>query len=220
MPTPDWFAELLHRELAPWIALSTDQVDYLRQHYELLLRWNQRMNLTSIKPGPEMVTRHYCESLFFGIHLPDASGKPVFLDIGSGAGFPGVPMAILKPEWRMVLVESSQRKSVFLREATRGLSNTSVLAQRAKDVSLQGDWVVSRAVDPREVLETIPRIAPKIGLMLGEDDFSDIQSLRQIAWRAPVRLPWGDRRLCVYGECSTWNDGKSHSHSEPKGRSR
>ena len=107
------------------------------------------MNLTTVKSGEETVTRHYCESLFFGSHLP---GEPrSVVDIGSGAGFPGVPIAILKPSCAVTLVESHQRKAVFLREATRGLTNVSVVAQRAQDVADKFEWVVSRAVDPQEV---------------------------------------------------------------------
>jgi 16S rRNA (guanine527-N7)-methyltransferase len=158
------------------------------------------MNLTSIKPGPEMIIRHYCESLFFAANLSAASVTLAVLDLGSGAGFPGVPIAILRPEWHLILIESSQRKAVFLRESTRALSNVIVLAKRAEDVSIQGDWLVSRAVNPLEVLGNLPRLAPRIGLMLGEDDFSGIRQHSRIAWSAPVRLPWGDRRLCVYGE--------------------
>ena len=163
------------------------------------------MNLTTVKPGPEMVIRHYCESVFFAAHLPAAHETISVLDVGSGAGFPGIPMAILKPDWHVTLIESSQRKAVFLRESSRHLSNISVLAQRVGSVSERGDWVVARAVDPQEVLLSVPRLAPNVGLMLGEDDFSSIRATERIAWAEPVRLPWGDRKICVYGKCSTWN---------------
>jgi 16S rRNA (guanine527-N7)-methyltransferase len=196
VPAPDWFSQLLVDH-----ELSQSQIAQLYAHYELLLRWNQRMNLTTVKPGPEMVIRHYCESLFFAAHLPDY--KISVLDVGSGAGFPGIPMAILKPAWRVTLVESAQRKAVFLRESTRGLANVSVLGQRIEDVALKTDWLVARAVDPVEVLLNIPRLAPRVGLMVGEDDFSSIQANKRIAWSEPVRLPWGDRKICVYGESST-----------------
>jgi 16S rRNA (guanine(527)-N(7))-methyltransferase RsmG len=197
--TPDWFSQLLGPEL------SQSQVAQLYRHYELLIRWNQRMNLTTVKPGPEMVIRHYCESLFFAAHLPAAHETISVLDVGSGAGFPGIPMAILKPDWRVTLIESSQRKAVFLRESSRHLANVSVLSQRVEDAALETDWLVARAVDPEEVLLHVPRLAPNIGLMLGEEDFSSIRGDNRIAWAEPVRLPWGDRKICVYGECSTWN---------------
>ena len=208
MPEPDeasaplWFAELLRKELQPWLALSEIQVLRLWKHYEILLRWNERINLTSIPPGEEMVIRHYCESMFFAAQMPVTLEAISILDLGSGAGFPGVPMAILQPAWRLTLLESHQRKAVFLRESTRGLPNISVLARRAESVPGRFDWVVSRGVDPREVLKNLPRLAPRVGLMLGEDDFSAIQPLSDIAWSKLIQLPWGDRRLCAYGEVS------------------
>ena len=193
MPTPDWFAALL----GP--GLSQLQIAQLYSHYELLLRWNQRMNLTTVKAGPEMVVRHYCESLFFAAHLPAAKQEISVLDVGSGAGFPGIPMAILKPEWRVILVESGQKKAVFLRESSRELQNVSVSAQRVEQTTKAVDWIVARAVDPDEVLAQIPRLAPNIGLMIGEEDFFAIRTNSRIAWAEPLRLPWGDRKLCVYG---------------------
>ena len=210
MPAPDktparWFTELLKKELPSWLALSKIQIQQLWEHYQILQRWNQKINLTSIKRGEEMVVRHYCESLFFGAHLPVKSGASSIVDSGSGAGFPGVPIAILQPGWRITLVESNQRKAVFLRESTRGLANVSVSARRAESIEESFDWLVARGVDPTDVLKNIPRLAPRVGLMIGEHDFSVIQSLGGIAWSKPVRLPWGDRRICVYGECFTWN---------------
>jgi 16S rRNA (guanine(527)-N(7))-methyltransferase RsmG len=207
VPTPEqvptWFAELLARELGSWVHLSELQVTQLYQHYDVLIRWNQRMNLTTIKPGLDTLIRHYCESLFFAVHLPAADNKISVLDLGSGAGFPGIPMAVLRPSWNVTLVESSQRKAVFLRESSRHLPNVSVRAERMEKLSKEGDWAIARAVNPEEVLLNVPRLAPHVGLMLGENDFSFIRHDSRIAWAEPVRLPWGDRRLCVYGKCST-----------------
>jgi len=205
VPTPDvpvWFAALLDRELVRWVLLSQLQIAQLYQHYDILLRWNRRMNLTTVKPGPETVIRHYCESLFFAAHLPAAHDKISVLDLGSGAGFPGIPTAILMPNWQITLVESSQRKAVFLRESSRHLPNVSTRAQRMESISDQSDWIVARAVDPSEILLNVPRIGAHVGLMIGEKDFLAIKHDSRIAWADPVRLPWGDRRLCIYGNVS------------------
>lgn len=201
MPVPTWFAELLERELARWLRLTDHQVAALYGHYVLLERWNKKISLTSVEPGAETVIRHYCESLFFAAHLKNEVGSVA--DIGSGAGFPGVPIAILKPNCKVTLVESNQRKAVFLREATRGLPKVEVIGQRAPAVSSTYDWLVSRAVNLGEIIALIPRLAPKVGLMLGESDFLELQSSKHIAWSEPIRLPWGDRRICVFGECFT-----------------
>jgi 16S rRNA (guanine527-N7)-methyltransferase len=187
-----WFTELLPE-------LSPIQTKQLWEHYGLLLKWNQRMSLTSISPGPELVVRHYCESLFFGSKLPDDGANVSVADIGSGAGFPGVPMAVFRPEWRVSLVESNQKKAVFLREATRGIPNIQIVGKRAQELSGRFDWLVSRAVEPQEVISLMPRVAARIGVMIGEDDFSPLQGRRDIAWSEPVRLPWGDHRVCAYG---------------------
>ena len=193
MPAPDWFAELLRGDV------NATQIEQLYHHYELLIRWNHRMNLTTVEPGPEMVVRHYRESLFFASHLPAERADISVLDFGSGAGFPGVPLAVAKPSWRVTLVESNRRKAVFLRESSRHLANVKVVAERMESLDLRADWLVARAVDPRQVLHNIPRLAPSVGLLIGEADFSAIRAEFQIAWNEPIRLPWGDRRLCVYG---------------------
>ena len=163
------------------------------------------MSLTSLEPGPEMVIRHYCESLFLGKQLQGQDATRI-VDVGSGAGFPGVPIAVVHEEWAVTLVESVQRKSVFLRESTRHLKNVTVLARRAEEIEGGFDWVVSRAVHPIEILQNVPRLAPKIGLLVGAGSFSELKNAPGIAWAEPIRLPWGDRRLCVLGEYgSTWN---------------
>ncbi len=199
--TPAWFESTLTRELWDRPRLSALQVMQLWQHYEILLRWNQRISLTTVAAGEEMVIRHYCESLYFGAYLP-ADAKASIVDVGSGAGFPGVPVAVMNAGWRVTLVESSQRKAVFLREATRGIPNISVVAKRGEAISDHFDWLIARAVDPLEVVKLLPRVAANIGLMIGEDDFLTLRMQSDVAWREPVRLPWGDRRLCLFGDVS------------------
>jgi 16S rRNA (guanine527-N7)-methyltransferase len=194
-----WFSNLVRGELRPWLSLSDQQVVQLHTHYQHLVRWNERMNLTSLKPGIELVKRHYCESLFLGAHIPN-SGEARIVDIGSGAGFPGVPIAVLRPDWRVTLVESVQKKAVFLREATRHLENVSVLGQRAGDVPEGFDWIVSRAVHPADVLAEVPRLAPRVALLMGESNFKTLEGFATMAWSPPIQVPWGDRRLCVFGE--------------------
>ncbi len=198
MPVPAWFAEVLERELRSWLLLSVEQVSQLYTHYELLERWNVKMNLTSVEPGVELVVRHYCESLLLGVNLP-VDGSASIADVGSGAGFPGVPVAVLHPECRVALIESVQRKAVFLREATRHLANIEVIARRAEDLDRGFDWVISRAVNPGELLRNIPRLGPNVGLLIGEASFLQLKTRSTIAWREPVRVPWGDRKLIAVG---------------------
>jgi 16S rRNA (guanine527-N7)-methyltransferase len=88
-----------------------DEYPALRAHFELLQRWNKSLNLTRI----DSVERNYGESLFLGRHLPP--GPLRICDIGSGAGFPGFPVAVLRPDCEITLIEAHQRKAVFLKEA-------------------------------------------------------------------------------------------------------
>src|SRR5260370_5552086 len=138
------FRDLLAREFSPYSELSTEQLDRLEAHYQLLSIWNERMNLTRIRTVPDVVRLHYCESLFVGISLP--SGPLRIIDVGSGPGFPGIPIAILRPECSVTLVESHQRKAVFLHEASRSLGNVQVFPARAEPITERFDWLFSRAV--------------------------------------------------------------------------
>jgi 16S rRNA (guanine527-N7)-methyltransferase len=106
--------------LTPFLPFpSPDILQKLSTYLELLLKWNARTNLTAIRSPEEIVRRHFGESLFAGLHLaPEAD---TLLDFGSGAGFPGLPIAILRPEVSVTLGESQNKKSTFLREAVRTL---------------------------------------------------------------------------------------------------
>lgn len=163
------------------------------------------MNLTSIRSPDEIVVRHYCESLFFAASVPE--GWDDFADIGSGAGFPGVPMAVFRPDWQMTLVESHQRKAVFLRESSRSLANVSVVARRAEDLDVSFGAIVSRAVDPEAILSILPRLGKRVGLLIGASDYEIVRGGSGLTWESIMPVPWGDRRLCVFGvstsPCST-----------------
>ncbi|HMD47690.1 MAG TPA: 16S rRNA (guanine(527)-N(7))-methyltransferase RsmG [Bryobacteraceae bacterium] len=200
MPVPAWFEDLLEQELRPCLRLSGDQIAQLYTHYELLERWNEKISLTSVEPGPEMVIRHYCESLFLAAHLPE--GALTIADLGSGAGFPGVPVAVTKPGSRVSLIESVHRKAVFLREATRHLTNIDIIAKRAEAVTARFDWVISRAVHSKDVLSNVPRLASQLGLLVGESGLQELKGSPAIAWSEPIRLPWGDRKFLVMGSVS------------------
>src|ERR1035438_1532667 len=98
------FADLLTQRLAGVVELSAGQVAALETHYQLLLRWNRTLNLTSIKKMEEAVERHYCESLFLGAHLPQ--GPLRIEDIGPRAGFPRLPVAAVPAGCNRNLLQS------------------------------------------------------------------------------------------------------------------
>jgi len=163
--TSQAFSELLRQKLAGVAAVSDDVVAKLFQHYELLLRWNKVLNLTSIDSLDEAVERHYCEAIFLAVHLPPEPMR--IADIGSGGGFPGIPVAVLRPDCEVTLIESHQRKSVFLKEDTRSLVNVRVLAIRAEQVEGSFDHVISRAVSYEDLAPALNCIAKAADLLTG-----------------------------------------------------
>jgi 16S rRNA (guanine(527)-N(7))-methyltransferase RsmG len=127
--------------------------------------------------------------------LPE--GGASVADIGSGAGFPGIPMAIMLPWRTFVLIESHQRKAAFLKEASRDLVNVRVMVKRAEDVRESFDWVVSRAVRYSEMAGALKRLGENAELLTGEVRAADMVGFE---WREPVRLPWGERRFLWIGQ--------------------
>jgi 16S rRNA (guanine527-N7)-methyltransferase len=121
----------------------------LSDYLDLLLKWNARTNLTAIRDPEEIVQRHFGESLFTGIHLAQRlPADATVLDLGSGAGFPGLPIQLLLPTLKVTLAESQNKKSTFLREVVRTLNlPTEVHAARAETLSSRFDAVTLRAVD-------------------------------------------------------------------------
>jgi 16S rRNA (guanine(527)-N(7))-methyltransferase RsmG len=174
------FKSLLVSEFSPYGALTSDQLDLLDQHYRMLQRWNPKINLTRINSLADIVRFHYCESLYLGSYLP---ARPLrIVDIGSGAGFPGIPVAIYRSDCEVDLVESHQRKAVFLREATRNLPNVRVLAKRADDLVGSYDWMISRAVRSEDVLKL--NLASNLAVLGTEGE----------------KLPWGESRALFHVE--------------------
>jgi 16S rRNA (guanine527-N7)-methyltransferase len=116
------------------------QLEQIATYVEVLLRWNKRMNLTAVREPENIVTRHFGESLFLARHVELRPSWKV-VDLGSGAGFPGLPMKIYVPEISLTLIESHKKKAIFLREIIRTLelADADVFAGRAEDLNPTGD---------------------------------------------------------------------------------
>ena len=143
---------------AVWPAEAATRAELLPRlsaYLELLRVWNGRTNLTAIREPRAIVERHFGESLFAGFGLLAAAGESgTLLDVGSGAGFPGLPMALLLPGWLVMLAESQGKKAAFLQEAVRTLaSNASVWPRRVEllGYEVEFDAVSLRAVDRPEL---------------------------------------------------------------------
>ena len=109
------------------VALEARTVDRLLAYLALMAKWNKTYNLTAVRDPLAMVSHHLLDSLAVLPHLPMPRAGAL-ADAGSGAGLPGIPLAIVRPEWTVVLAEANQKKAAFLRQATieLGLRNTNV----------------------------------------------------------------------------------------------
>ena len=143
MPPPKLETKLSNGLTAMHIDLSQDAQATLLAYLDLLAKWNHTYNLTAVRDPVEMVARHLLDSLAV---LPFLHGTTL-ADLGSGAGLPGIPLAIAQPDLHVTLVESNGKKARFLREAVRSLplANVNVAQARVQDVSGTFDTVTARA---------------------------------------------------------------------------
>jgi 16S rRNA (guanine527-N7)-methyltransferase len=202
--------------------LSSTKLQYISTYIDILLRWNARMNLTAIRHPEEIVTRHFGESLFAARHLfpsptdaverlrpahAEPSSTVHVIDLGSGAGFPGLPMKIWAPHLRLTLIESNQRKAVFLREVTRALTLTDVniFAGRGEGFpAAQADVVTLRAAERFDaslsVAIRLVKTAGRLSLLISEAQLEVAQKLApQIGWLTPIQVPLSRSRILLMG---------------------
>src|SRR6266478_3968362 len=132
--------------------LSAGQLEQVSAYLALLLKWNAKMNLTAVREPEEMVSRHFGESLFAARLLLTGAGVASVIDLGSGAGFPGLPLAIYAPEIPVTLIESQNKKATFLKEVARALDlkNVKVFGGRGEDFKETAELVTMRAVEKFE----------------------------------------------------------------------
>ena len=211
------------REQSP--ELSAAQLQSISTYIDILLRWNARINLTAVRHPEEIVTRHFGESLFaarylFPGNLPVATGaSPVkaeraegnnrvntrVADLGSGAGFPGLPMKLWAPQISLTLIESNHKKAAFLREITRALTLTDVDIQNTRAESLRAaafDVVTLRAVERfAAILPTAAALvapAGRLALLIGSSQQNQAAALiNNFTWSSPVPIPGSRSRVML-----------------------
>lgn len=149
-------------------ALTETQLDQLVKHYSMLRHWNLRVNLTRIIEAKEAAQLHYAESLLGARLIGDATSV---LDIGSGAGFPAIPLTVARPDVQVTALEANQKKSLFLKEVRDELSlaNFTVVQSRLESFDWSSyDLLTSRALDQAEAIlpSVIGRLAGRQRLML------------------------------------------------------
>jgi 16S rRNA (guanine527-N7)-methyltransferase len=176
----------------------------IRDYVSLLLLWNHKVSLTTIAKPEDIIRFHFGESFFIAKSLTLENGR--LADVGSGAGFPGIPMAMLFRGLQVTLIEANAKKAAFLSEVIRKLAlpNACVVRARMRDVELGGfDFITARALGPyEELLEWAIRSlsgSGKLILWLGEDDAARISQERGWSWQDPVRIPGSRRRVILIG---------------------
>jgi len=142
----DFRARLGRRSRRAGLSLASGLTDQLVSYFELLARWNHKINLTSITQPDEAIDRLLVEPLLAARHLP--AGRPLrLLDIGSGGGSPAIPLALASPGVALTMVESKVRKSAFLREAVRHLALESAVVETARYEELLTRPELHEAID-------------------------------------------------------------------------
>jgi 16S rRNA (guanine527-N7)-methyltransferase len=186
--------------LEPYLPAPSAILPRLSSYLDLLLKWNARTNLTAIRDPEEIVRRHFGESLFAARHLdPKAS---TVLDLGSGAGFPGLPIAIFHPEIQVTLAESQNKKASFLREVVRTLGlKTEVWANRAEllPATRQFHTVTLRAVD--NMVAAIAAAEPRAtGQLMVLTSAAAVPVLHEFSRQSRIPIPESQGNILLIGE--------------------
>jgi len=193
--------------LAPFFPnMSEIQLALIQRYVNLLLSWNRSVNLTAIENPIEIVTRHFGESLFAASVVRFCYGR--LADVGTGAGFPGLPLKILQPELNTVLIEPNVKKAAFLTEVVQDLSlkQVQVVRTRFEEHRVEPgsiDFVCCRAMGEYKRLlkwsQTALNRDGRIILWLGTDDSITVGKAGRWIWDVPVRLPESKRRVLLVG---------------------
>lgn len=196
----------IRSEMAPFgVNVSDDQARQIALYVKTLLFWNQRINLTSVTDTREILQRHFGESMFGAKFL--ASTRGTLLDVGSGAGFPGLPLKILFPSLHVKLIEPVTKKAVFLSEIVRLLefSHVDVLRKRIEDIdeASAADCVAARAVGDLTGLlswaDSVLNVGAQTLLWLGREDAVDARRVDGWRWSDPWPIPMSRNRVVLSG---------------------
>jgi 16S rRNA (guanine527-N7)-methyltransferase len=180
-------------------------------YISLLLQWNRSISLTTVTEPEEIVRFHFGESFFAASAAQIASSR--LADVGSGAGFPGLPLIMLVPEIELTLIESNAKKATFLEEVRRrlALDRVRTFRGRMEEFGSDGDsrsrasfdFVTARAFGQFDELLAWASVhlatSGKIVLWLGEEDAATLSKRSDWIWAAPIPIPGSQRRLILIG---------------------
>jgi len=207
LPDPEQAAAVRLNELlssAGQPGLDGELAGRFQGYLDLLMRWNARLNLTSIRNEKGILSRHFVESILCARIVPDSVAT--LLDFGSGAGFPGIPIALCRPEIRVTLAESQGKKAAFLQEAVRTLALPAIVfSGRAETLSGTYDCVAMRAVDRMEkAVNVASRLVSPGGWFVLMTTRAEVSILKAAAgdrfdWIRTVPLPDSEERVIAMG---------------------
>lgn len=193
--------------LAPYgVPLSDQQLWAIARYVALLIKWNQSINLTALEDPMEIVAKHFGESIFAASAHPGISGR--LADVGTGAGFPGLPLKIAIPDLELFLIEPNNKKCAFLSEikGTLGLDGVEVFRGRYEEIAASTqrfDFVCSRALgNYRNLLRwarTLLSPGGRVILWLGSDDSLIVSRTPGWAWQVAIPIPNSQRRILQVG---------------------
>ena len=206
-PSPTLPMAVIRRALEEFqLPAYDDQVLQIQQYIKILAAWNDKVNLTAIRDPLDILYRHFGESMFAGISVPIERGR--LADAGTGAGFPGLPLKIMRPGLQVFLIESSIKKATFLAEVIRelGLKEAQVLVRRYEELGEEIaplDYVCSRALgEYSKFLEWAhceALAAKEVVLWISANDLEEVQQIQTWEWREPIPVPNSMRRVLLMG---------------------
>src|ERR1700758_4002917 len=188
------------------LTLSDLQVQQIQQYTKILWAWNDKVNLTAIRDPLEILYRHFCESMVGATLLPVENCR--LADVGSGGGFPGLPLKIMRPDLQLFLVESNVKKATFLAEVVRelGLTDARVLVSRYEELAEEVaplDVICSRALGDFSNFLTwaaSPSVSAKqVLLWLGGRDLEEVRAQPSWTWSEPLPIPKSLQRFLLTG---------------------
>jgi 16S rRNA (guanine527-N7)-methyltransferase len=188
------------------ISISNEQIDMIREYVLLLLKWNQSISLTTVTDPDEIISRHFGESMFAAKLIPVENCR--LADVGTGAGFPGLPLKILSPTLKLLLIESNKKKHAFLSEVVRklDLKGVEVIPDRFEQIRPENfkiDLISARALGEFKELLRWSAQALKVGgnimLWVGAEDATRLSANSSWIWEPATRIPDSQRRFILIG---------------------
>jgi len=200
-------ADIISKALREFnITILPEQIAAIQRYMALLLAWNEKINLTAIRDPLEMLYRHFCESMYAAFAVPLQAGR--LADVGSGGGFPGLALKIIRPKLQVFLIESNVKKATFLAEVVRELelADTRVLVSRYEELGEEItplDFACSRALGEFDKFlgwTGSERLAAgQVILWTGGRDLDEIKKIKGWSWREPLPVPHSLQRFLLLG---------------------